>query len=94
MTTTFADVPVSFIPSLELTNDFDAPESNIACVIASSIALASAAQCSRLAFLFSMRRAQRREAFEMGRLPVCSAGVANAFGGSAGGGGASPEATR
>jgi hypothetical protein len=55
VTTTLAGVPVSFIPSLELTNDFDAQESYIACVIASSIELALTAQCSRLAFHFLRR---------------------------------------
>jgi hypothetical protein len=41
VTTILLDGPVSCIPSPELTNVLDAPESNMASAIASSIALAS-----------------------------------------------------
>jgi hypothetical protein len=41
VTTILLDGPVSCIPCPELTNVLDAPESNMASVIASSIALAS-----------------------------------------------------
>ena len=96
--TTLSDTPVSCMPSLELTNVFDAPESTIACVMASSMAFASSCFEALSSFLRSSRRAQRRESLEMGRGPSADATinwVASVFGGrSLGGGGSSPEATR
>ena len=56
VTTILLDGPVSCIPRPELTNVLEAPESNMASVIASSIALASSWLDARSAF----RRLSRR----------------------------------
>ena len=50
VTTILLDGPVSCIPHPELTNVLDAPESNMASVIASSIALASSCVDARSTF--------------------------------------------
>ena len=98
VTTTLSDKPVRCIPCLELTNVLDAPESKIACVIASSMALASSCFAAFSSFLRSNRRAQRRESLEMGLGPSGDStinGAASMLGGrSFGGGGSSPVATR
>ena len=59
VTTTLSDGPVSCIPRPELTKVLDAPESNMACVIASSIALASSCMNAQSTFCCSSRRVQR-----------------------------------
>jgi hypothetical protein len=51
------DFPVSCKPSLEFTKVFDAPVSNIVCVIASSTALALSCSCSFLVRMRSCRHA-------------------------------------
>eukprot|EP00956_Cyclotella_meneghiniana_P029602 scaffold72355_cov30-Cyclotella_meneghiniana.AAC.1 len=95
VTTTLLDDPVSFMPYLLLTNVFEAPESNIACRIASSIAIVSACLLACCAFLRSNRRAHRRETLDIGLGPLSMAAEANSLlGVSSGGGGASPVATR
>jgi hypothetical protein len=58
-TTILLDGPVSCIPSPELTIVLVVPESNMASVIASSIALASSCFGTRSAFQRSSRRAHR-----------------------------------
>ena len=96
VTTTLSDVPVSFVPCFELMNVFEAPESNMACLIASSIAFASTRLLACCDFLRSNRRAgHRRDSLEIGLGPFSMAVVANSLRGvSSGGGGASPVATR
>jgi hypothetical protein len=69
VTTTLSEQPVRCNPRHEFTNVFDAPESNIACVMASSIALASSCIASLIAFRRSSRRAQRSADFDVGRGP-------------------------
>eukprot|EP00956_Cyclotella_meneghiniana_P034299 scaffold103213_cov41-Cyclotella_meneghiniana.AAC.1 len=95
VTTTLSDVPVSFMPYLVLINVLDAPESNMACRIASSIAFASARLLVCCAFLRSNRRAHRRDTLDIGLGPFSMAVAANSLCGvSSGGGGASPVAAR
>ena len=58
MTITLLDVPVSCIPCPELTKCLDASESNMDCVIASSIALASSCMNVQSTFCHLSRHAQ------------------------------------
>jgi hypothetical protein len=67
VTTTLLEGPVSCSPRLEFTNVFDAPESNIACVMASSMILASRCFAAWLFFLRSSFRAQRSADVDLGR---------------------------
>jgi len=66
VTTILLDGPVSCIPHPELTNVLDAPESNMASVIASSIALASSCVDAQSTFQRSSRRAHRCADVAMG----------------------------
>ena len=59
VTTTLSERPVSCNPLRDSTNVFDAPESNIACVMACSIALAAMCFAALIAFCRSRRRVQR-----------------------------------
>jgi hypothetical protein len=59
VTTTLLDVPVSCISCPELTKCLDAPDSNMACVIASSIVLASSCLNAQSTFCCSSCCAQR-----------------------------------
>ncbi len=83
LTTTLSEHPVSCNPRRDATNVFDAPESNIACVMACSIALASRCLFVLIAFRRSRRRAQRSA-----DLDVClgSASITERDGSSWGGG--------
>jgi hypothetical protein len=65
-TTILVDGPVSCIPRPELTTVFVVPESNMASLIASSIALASSCFGTRSAFQRSSRRAHRCADVAMG----------------------------
>ena len=58
VSTTLSERLVSCNPRREFTIVFDAPESNIACVMASSIALDSSCSASLIVFRRSSRRAQ------------------------------------
>ena len=64
VTTTLFDNQVSCSPLLDLTNVFEAPESNIASVIAALIALSSRRLRSCEAFRCSLRLACMRESLE------------------------------
>ena len=65
MTTTLLDCPVSCIPCSELTNVLDVPESDITCIIVSSIALALSCFVSQSVFLCSSHHAQHRASFDI-----------------------------
>jgi hypothetical protein len=60
---------VSCNPRREFTKVLDAPESSIACVMASSIELASSCIASLITFRRSRRRAQRSANFDVGLGP-------------------------
>jgi hypothetical protein len=77
-------------PLRDLTNVFDAPESNIACVMACSIALASRFLAALIAFRCSKRRAQRLADLEVGLGPA----LITEKDGSSWGGGSSPVVAR
>ena len=76
VTTILLDGLVSCIPHPELTNVLDAPESNMASVIASSIALASSCLDTRSAFRRSSCRAHRCADAAMGLGPASVTGRA------------------
>ena len=61
---TLSERLVSCNPHREFTKVLDAPESSIACIMASSIALASSCIASLIAFCRSRRRAQRSADFD------------------------------
>ena len=67
--TTLSECPVSCNPRREFTKVLDAPESNIACIMASSIALASSCIASLIAFRHSRHRTQWSADFDMGLGP-------------------------
>jgi hypothetical protein len=69
VTTTLSERPVSCNPCREFTNIFDEPESNMACVMACSIALASSCIAAFIAFRRSRRRAQRSSDVDVGLGP-------------------------
>ena len=79
VTTNLLDGPVSCIPPPELTNVLDAPESNMACVIASSIALASSCLDARSTFQHLSRRPQRCADVAMGLGPESATGRASSL---------------
>ena len=95
--TTLLHNPVRCMPCHELTNVLDAPESNIACLMASSMALASSCFDAWNSFLHSSRRAQRQESLEMGLGLSGDTTInweASVLGGKSwGGGGSNPVAT-
>ena len=62
----FVRTTVRCIPLCEFTKVFEAPESNIACVMASSMVLASSCSAALSAFRCSSRRAQRSADFDVG----------------------------
>ena len=90
VTTTLLEGPVSCNPRREFTNVLDAPESNIACVIACSIALDSSCLTVLSAFLRSSRLAQRSANLVVGLGPVSMTERDSSFWG----GGSSPVAFR
>ncbi len=90
VTTTLSERPVSSNPHRDLTNIFDAPESNIACVMACSIALASRFLAVLIAFRRSRRRAQRSADLDVG---IGLASITEKDG-SSWGGGSSPVVAR
>ena len=63
---TLPERPVSCNPRRKFTKVLDAPESNIACVMVSSIALASSCITSLITFRHSRHRAQRSADFDVG----------------------------
>jgi hypothetical protein len=73
VTTTLSDGPVSCSPIFEFTNVFDAPESNIASVMASVKILSSRRFAAWLLFLRSSLRAQRSANVDLGREPEWTA---------------------
>ncbi len=88
--TTLLEGLVSCSPHCEFTNVLDAPESNMACVIVSSIALALSCLNTQSAFWRLSHRAQRLESFDMGLGPESATERASSFWGGV----SSPEATR
>jgi hypothetical protein len=90
VTTTLSERPVSYNPCRDSTNVFDAPESNIACVMACSIALASRCIAAFIAFRHSRRRAQRSADLDVGLGPA----LTTKRDGSSWGGGSSPVVAR
>ena len=79
VTTILLDGPVSCIPSPELTIVLVVPESNMASVIASSIALASSWLDARSTFQRSSRRAHRCTDVAMGLGLASVTGRASSF---------------
>ena len=66
---TLLECPLSCKPCRELTKVLDAPESNIACVMASSVALALSCIAALITFRRSNCHAQRSANFDVGLGP-------------------------
>jgi 3-dehydroquinate dehydratase len=79
VTTILLDGLVSCIPRSELTKVLDAPEFNMACVIASSIVLASSCLDARSTFRRSSCHAQRCANVAMGLGPESATGRASSL---------------